>query len=143
MPPRGFQFLNALYCRGIGVSDESIFGFSVQTFTTPSLVRLLADVSATTSSALLPNPENGQFRVLHVLEFCLVWEGLEGGGEALLELPATGKKLFFLWEVERRTVSFFIDQGFVPPPLARRLLKVEIDQPMRVCVCVCVCVCIY
>ncbi|CAM9192647.1 unnamed protein product [Ascophyllum nodosum] len=55
---RLYEFLNALYCRGIGVSDESIFGFSVQTFTTPSLVRLLADVSATTSSALLPNPEN-------------------------------------------------------------------------------------
>lgn len=53
------QFLNALYCKGIGVSDESIFGFSVQTFTTPSLVRLLADASAETPSALLPNPDNG------------------------------------------------------------------------------------
>lgn len=50
------QYLNALYCKGIGVSDESIFGFSVQTFTTPSLVRLLADASAESPSALLPSP---------------------------------------------------------------------------------------
>ena len=54
------QYLNALYCKGIGVSDESIFGFSVQTFTTPSLVRLLADASAEAPSALLPNPDEGQ-----------------------------------------------------------------------------------
>ncbi|CAM9929017.1 unnamed protein product, partial [Laminaria digitata] len=56
---RLYEFLNALYCRGIGVSDESIFGFSVQTFTTPSLVRLLANASAETPSALLPNPDGG------------------------------------------------------------------------------------
>ncbi|CAM9858010.1 unnamed protein product, partial [Hapterophycus canaliculatus] len=54
---RLYEFLNTLYCKGIGVTDESIFGFSVQTFTTPSLVRLLADASAETPSQLLPNPD--------------------------------------------------------------------------------------
>lgn len=54
------QYLDALYCKGIGVSDESIFGFSVQTFTTPSLVRLLSDASAEAPSALLPSPDGGE-----------------------------------------------------------------------------------
>lgn len=56
---RPLQFLNALYCKGIGLAEESIFGFSVQTFTTPSLVRLLADATADSASALLPNPDQG------------------------------------------------------------------------------------
>lgn len=52
-----------LYCKGIGVLDESIFGFSVQTFTTPSLVRLLADASAQARSGLLPGPSQGVWSI--------------------------------------------------------------------------------
>ncbi|KAG5178523.1 hypothetical protein JKP88DRAFT_261312 [Tribonema minus] len=38
---RAFRALHALFARGVGTSSESLFGFSVQIFTTPSLVQLL------------------------------------------------------------------------------------------------------
>ncbi|CAN0262865.1 unnamed protein product, partial [Scytosiphon promiscuus] len=65
---RVVQYLNTLYCKGIGLKDESIFGFSVQTFTTPSLVRLLADASSETPSPLLPNPDGGEEASSRALE---------------------------------------------------------------------------
>ncbi|CAN0048532.1 unnamed protein product, partial [Ectocarpus sp. 13 AM-2016] len=107
---RLYEYLNSLYCKGVGVSDESIFGFSVQTFTTPSLVRLLADASAETPSAILPNPDHGVPKVwrfsetpglLALLAKALVrtmWDagcrecGREGGREAVIAAQQPGPR---------------------------------------------------
>lgn len=49
-----YRNLSRLYVKGIGPASDSILGFSVQIFTTPSLVRALSDVDACVSSPMLP-----------------------------------------------------------------------------------------
>lgn len=57
---RCYTLLNSLYSRGVGTQDDSLFSFSVQLYTTPSIVRWLA--TSTEDEELLGSP--GLMRVL-------------------------------------------------------------------------------
>ncbi|CAM9505740.1 unnamed protein product, partial [Phaeothamnion confervicola] len=56
---RLYRRLNCMFGNGIGTSEDSIFaGFSVQLYTTPSLVQLLSDAGAVMESPVLPPPRH-------------------------------------------------------------------------------------